>query len=60
MEYLELEEAAKLLGIKKFTLRKAIADGKLEAVHFGKKYKVSRAALQKYIDGQTVNAAEVK
>jgi excisionase family DNA binding protein len=58
--YIELEEAAKELGIKKITLLRAIASGKLEAIKLGRGYKVTRAALQKYIDGQTVNAAEVK
>lgn len=59
-ELIELEDAAKQLGIKKITLLREIARGKLEAIRLGRGYKVTKTALQKYIDGQTVNAAEVK
>lgn len=55
-EYMNLDEAARLLSVHKTTLLRAIAAGKLEAIRLSKGYRVTKIALQKYIDSLTVNA----
>ena len=47
---LTLEEAASKLKLNKATLRRAIRDGKLEALWLGRGYRVSEQSLQDYVE----------
>ena len=51
-----LDEAARLLGVHKATLLRAIGNGELEAVRIGRSYTTTEAALERYVQAKTVNA----
>lgn len=57
-DFMDLDEAATLLGVNKATLRRAITAGELTAVKLGHGYKVTEAALKQWVDSKTVNAQE--
>ncbi len=50
-EVLDVEEAATLLGISRWTVRALAKDGKLPARKLGKEWRFSRQALLRYLGG---------
>ncbi|MHB0871121.1 MAG: helix-turn-helix domain-containing protein [Chloroflexota bacterium] len=50
-EVLDVEEAAALLGISRWTVRALAKDGKLPARKLGKEWRFSRQALLRYLCG---------
>ena len=52
--YIPLKDAAARLGVHKETLRRAVLNNKLQAVHLGRTFQTTEEWLQEYLDGQKV------
>ncbi|MGP5269367.1 helix-turn-helix domain-containing protein [Corynebacterium variabile] len=53
---LSATEVCKILGISRTTLSEIATDGDIEFVEVGKRRKYTFAAVDKFIEGRTVNA----
>lgn len=53
-EYLTVQEVADFLRLSVLTIYKYIKEGELQAVEFGGHYRVSRKALEKFIEEHIV------
>ena len=57
-DFIDLDEAARLLEVHKTTLLRAIKAGELEAVKLGHSYRFTEVALKKWVASKTLNAQE--
>lgn len=49
MEYMKLSQIAKTLNVHYLTVYRWVKEGKLEAIQFGKVYRVSAEGFEKFI-----------
>lgn len=52
-QFLTLKEVSELLNVHPLTTRKLIIDGKLEAIKLGRAYRISKKALDEFIQKQS-------
>lgn len=54
--YLTIAEACKVLRTSRWTIRRLLDSGKLEAIKVGRRVRITRASVERYIAQQTVSA----
>ncbi len=57
-DFINLQEAAERLRVKKITLLRAIKAGELEAIQIGRGYLLTEKALQNFVEKRTVGGTK--